>query len=519
MHNSSARFSSRRLHDHSARLGCRWHTRWIAITLSASCAAALADDPIFGSGFEAECPGAAVGVIAGTGSSLLLRGTVVTPTVAFLGEVLVEGDTITCAAASCAGQTGASTASIIETRGLIFPGLIDASNAALFGAFDEDDWSPEQLYTNHVQWQSDARYGALVDAKKYLNGEGASPVELGCELDKYGELIAMLGGATSVVAKANPPDLACYGSLTRTIDQAPNDLGTDSIQVALLFPATPAADGVCSNLNSSQTDAYVINIAEGVDNVARNEFVQLGTITTIDGCLYAPQTVIVGGAALGEPELAIMGAQGMSLVWQPRSDVRLYGATANVPLALADSINVALSANGSINGSHDLLAALRYARAYSTAQWGAAVSDVELVQMVTTRAAKALALDTALGSIAVGKKADLTVVSANTCSAPWSALVNARKRDIRMVMIGGVALYGDVALQAAAPVTPGCEALNVCGVSKFVCVAESGGTVADKLGQTLAEITGGLTAGFQDYDALDLSPWNFSPLAPLATCP
>src|SRR5690606_29288593 len=282
----------------------------------------------------------AVGVIAGTGSSLLLRGTVVTPTVAFLGEVLVEGDTINCAAASCAGQTGASTASIIETRGLIFPGLIDASNAALFGAFDEDDWSPEQLYTNHVQWQSDARYGALVDAKQYLNGEGASPVELGCELDKYGELIAMLGGATSVVAKASPPDLACYGSLTRTIDQAPNDLGTDSIQVALLFPATPAADGVCSNLNSSQTDAYVINIAEGVDNVARNEFVQLGTITTLDGCLYAPQTVIVGGAALGEPELAIMGAQGMSLVWQPRSDVRLYGATANVPLALADSINV-----------------------------------------------------------------------------------------------------------------------------------------------------------------------------------
>src|SRR4051812_40954151 len=71
------------------------------------CTSALASDPIFTDGFEPPCPGAPAGVTSGIGSALLVRGTVVTPGVAFVGEVLVQGDTIVCAAASCAGQAGA----------------------------------------------------------------------------------------------------------------------------------------------------------------------------------------------------------------------------------------------------------------------------------------------------------------------------------------------------------------------------------------------------------------------------
>ncbi|MEP6511887.1 MAG: amidohydrolase family protein, partial [Dokdonella sp.] len=168
---------------------------------------------------------------------------------------------------------------------------------------------------------------------------------------------------------------------------------------------------------------------------------------------------------------------------------------------------------------HNLLEELRFARAYDDAHWGSVLSDFDLVQMVTTNAAHAIALDATLGSIAVGKKADLNVISANTCGAPWSALVRARARDVRLVMVGGVPLYGDTSMQAAAPSVPGCEALDVCGVSKFVCVAESGGTVANKLGQTLADITGVLTQALTDYDALNLTQWKFSPITPLVDCP
>lgn len=112
------------------------------------CPPVLADlsDAIYADGFELPCPGAAAGVVPGVGSALLLRGTIVTPTVAFVGEVLVQGDTIACVAASCAGQPGADTASIVETKGLVFPGLIDSYNNTLFDVFDENDWAPTQVY-------------------------------------------------------------------------------------------------------------------------------------------------------------------------------------------------------------------------------------------------------------------------------------------------------------------------------------------------------------------------------------
>ena len=476
-----------------------------------------ATDTVFADGFEPPCPGAAPGVTPGIGSALLLRGTVVTPAVAFVGEVLVQGDTIACAAVSCAGQPGADTATLVETKGLIFPGLIDTYNIVLFDVFDEIDWAPTQVYTR-PNWSSDPRYAALVEAKQYLNGEGLSPVDLGCEMDKYGELKALFAGTTSIVSSASPLR-SCYASLARTIDQQYNDLGADYIQTSASFPTAMAANQVCTNFASDSTHAYLVNVAEGTEASALNQFAQLGAITTPLNCLYAPQTAIVHGTALGDAQFTTMSGAGMSLIWLPHADAALYGQTANVPLALAKGINVSLGTNWSIAGSDNLLEELRFADAFDNANWGDVLTPFDLVQMVTTHAAKTLALDAVLGSIEAGKKADLTVVSGNTCSAPWSTLVSARPRDVRLVLVGGVPLYGDTVLQSAAPSSPGCDAVDVCGVPKFACVAESGGTASNKLGQTLAEIVGNLTTGSADYDALNLTQWAFAPVTPLVDCP
>lgn len=462
-------------------------------------------------------------VVAGTTAALLLRGTVVTPTVAFAGEVLVEGDTITCAAPSCAEAPAASGASIVETRGLVFPGLIDAHNHILFDIFDGTDWSPLRAYTNHDMWTNEDRYGAMVDAKQYLNGEGASTVDLGCEMNKFGELKALVAGTTSVLGAANPINRGCYGSLARTIDQSPNDLGADTIQVATLFPNNAAADGVCANFADGDTTAYVIHIAEGTDATARAEFARLGTVSTVDDCLYSPRTTIVHGTALGDPELSLMAGVGMSMVWSPRSNVFLYGAgtdlgaTTDVPLALSKGINVALAPDWSMGGSANLLDELRFADRVDDEQWGDMLTAQDLVAMVTVNAAAALGLSAVLGSIEVGKKADLMVVAGDAAD-PWGALLAATPREVRLVLVGGVPLYGDAALEAVAPDGPGCETLDACCHGKFVCVAESGGADS-KLDQTLADITAALEAGLVAYDALDLSMWDFAPLTPLVACP
>jgi len=455
---------------------------------------------------------------------VLLQGVVVTPTGAFQGEVLVEGDTIVCVAPSCSLVEQSVDAAIVRTNGVILPGLIDAHNHILFDIFDETDWSPSKIYANHNQWPNEARYKALVDTKQYMNGE-SSPMSLGCEMLKYGELKALVAGTTSVQGSANPADKACYASLARTIDQSPNGLGFDKIQAATLFPTKSAADGVCNNIASDRTDAYAIHIAEGVDATSRNEFAKLGTITTNPQCLYAPETTIIHGTSLGDPELSTIAARGMSMVWSPRSNVFLYGGgndlakTANIPLALQKGINVALAPDWSIGGSQNLLDELRFADLVDNNTWGNVLSARQLVDMVTINAARALGLASVLGSIEVGKKADLMVIGGAGVSA-YDSLLAARPADVRLVMVNGAVLYGDAAVSAlgAGAVSPGCESLDICGSAKFACVAQANGTATNKLGQTYADITGALDNGLASYDAMNLSVYDFAPITPLVRC-
>ena len=168
------------------------------------------------------------------------------------------------------------------------------------------------------------------------------------------------------------------------------------------------------------------------------------------------------GVGFGEAEFTTMAASGMSLVWSPQSNVFLYGGgtdltkTANIPLALQRGINVALAPDWSIGGSQNLLDELRFADRVDNTVWGDVLPPRALVQMVTSNAARALGLDATLGSLAPGKKADLMVVSGDRAH-PDEALLAATPAEVRLVMVGGVALYGDAGLGALGPPEPGCE--------------------------------------------------------------
>ncbi|MBK8254758.1 MAG: amidohydrolase family protein [Polyangiaceae bacterium] len=460
----------------------------------------------------------------GTPGKLLLQGCIITPDDSFDGQVLVESDTITCVAADCSSMPGATGASVVATHGIIAPGLIDAHNHILFDIFDETDWTPTQAYQNHNQWTNEARYGAVVDAKQYLNGESGSPVSVGCEMNKYGELKGLIAGTTSILGAANPANKTCYGSLSRTIDQSPNDLGQDKVQVATLFPSTSAADGVCNNVLSDNTDAYAIHIAEGVDATSLNEFATLGTVTTTDNCLYTTETTIVHGTALGDAQFTTMAQNGMSLVWSPRSNVFLYGSgtdltkTTNIPLVLQKGITVALGPDWSLGGSQNMLDEMRFADLVDNAVFGDILTVKDIVTMATKNGAAVLGLSATLGTITAGKKADLLILGGDTLH-PWDAVLAATPADVRLVLVGGMPLYGSDELGMLGPAAPGCEALDVCGAMKFVCVAEAGGTTTNKFGQSLAEIINVLQTELTAYDNLNLTQWDFAPITPLVKCP
>jgi hypothetical protein len=179
-------------------------------------------------------------------------------------------------------------------------------------------------------------------------------------------------------------------------------------------------------------------------------------------------------------------------------------------------INVALGPDWSLGGSQNMLDELRFANQVDNAEWGNILDAKALVEMATVNGAQALGISQYVGTIEEGKRADILVIGGNT-AAPYDAVLAAHPLDVRLVLVDGVALYGDPVLQPLAPAAPGCETVNV-GADKFLCVAEAGGTAEDKLGQTYADITAELEQALVDYDALDLTEWNFAPLTPLVRC-
>jgi 5-methylthioadenosine/S-adenosylhomocysteine deaminase len=471
---------------------------------------------------------AAAAVILGHGSGggLLLIGTVVTPDEVIDGEVLVIGDEIKCVAPSCEDDPAVATASIVQTNGIIFPGLIDAHNHVDLDVFDETDWAPEasEHLTNHYQRDANKRFRALVDARQYLGGPSkGARAGLSCELDKFGELKGLIAGTTSIVGAAVPEDQKCYSSLARTIDQRPNGLSADKIQTDDVFPKTAEGDRICANQGSGRTDAYLVEVGDGTDDIARKEIDRLSGATTSRGCLLSPRTTIVNGAALQDPELAELAAHGMGLVWLPKSNVTLYGhgadlsQTANIPAALERGITVALGTDGSVSGSQNLLDELRFADRIDNTQWGDILTPKALVQMVTKNAAKVLGLQAVLGELAVGRKADIVVIGGDR-ARPYDALLAAAPRDVRLVAVGGRVLYGDAALRSLGQPAPPCDTLDVCGVSKFACVAQAGGSASDVLGQRYDDLRGKLLTELKKYDEKKLTA-PFSPPTELCKCP
>jgi len=453
-------------------------------------------------------------VTAGASDRLLLRGTVVAPSGFFEGEVLVEGNLLTCVAPSCAAAPGASGATIVATNGIIMPGLIDAANHVLFNIFDPSDWTPSQVYTNHNQWPIEPRYNQVSDCKQYLNGEGTSPVDVGCEMEKYGEIKALIAGTTSMVAAAG--SRSCYASIIRTVDTLQNDLGADKIQTSTFLPTSTAAQAICDNFAAGTTNAYLLTLADGTDATALNEFATLQG--RAGGCLMSSKTTIVYGTALGANEFATMASHGMKLVWSPRSNIRFYGATTNIPLARSAGIKIALAPDWSLGGSQNVLDELRFADAIDNAQFGNILTDEQLFKMVTIDAAGVLALDGVLGSLEVGKRADIAVITGDR-AAPYRALLAAGPASVRLTLVDGRALYGDLNLAGMGAPGNTCEAAALCGADKFLCVAEAG--TANLLNQGYETIRQNLVGALSNYDAM-VAPMGiapFSPLTPVSSCP
>lgn len=178
---------------------------------------------------------------------------------------------------------------------------------------------------------------------------------------------------------------------------------------------------------------FVLHLAEGVDEAARAEL----DMFRQSGCL-TPNATLVHGVAITTEQWDRVADEGAGLVWCPASNLFLFAQTPPVR-QLLDSPRmrqrVALGSDSRISGARDLLDELRVANNAVPLQ------PSEVLRLVTTGPAEVLRLKSA-GQIATGRPADLTVLPNHAASA-GTALLNAYRKDVKLVTIAGRPLVGD----------------------------------------------------------------------------
>ncbi len=422
--------------------------------------------------------------VAGSGSATLIRGNLVAPEgLLENAHLLIDGDgVILCAACDCSAQPLFADAKRLECKdGVVSPGLINAHDHITF-----NQAPPVPARTERYEHRHDWRRGN--------NGhtEIRSPATGGV---RWSELRNLLAGGTSVNGSGG------VAGLIRNLDQENNDGNLPSLKVQYqTFPlgdsnGTTRAMGCNypeidpeSVLNN--VSAYTPHVSEGINVEAQNEFICLSGLDQSGRVLITNKTAIIHGVGLQPTDYATMAGIGASLIWSPRSNIDLYGHTAQVTIAKRSGVRIALGtdwvATGSMNMARELVCADDYNRHFL----GGFFSDRDLVDMATINAAEALGSDAHIGSLRFGRLADIAIFDGST-NRGYRAILDAAPDDVVLVMRGGEVLYGDQAVVTALSGADGCEALDVCERAKSLCVQRD-------VGQTLAEVRAGIAAGSYD---------------------
>ena len=401
--------------------------------------------------------------------------------IAFMGtlvmpETVIEGGTVLMQdgriVASGAHVTLPAGTRVVDTDGIIAPGLIDLHNHLSWNIFPR--WKPMEEFGNRYDWQAKPVYNIQMTVPHALIVEEG----LECEAERYAEVKAITEGETSVTGSMHGP---CVQHLTRNLDVDPElgpGLGKVIYDVFPLQMSPEALAGAEAALSARPRSSLLIHLGEGAphDAAAMREFAMLR-----GRGLLRPGVSLIHGVAItpeGFAEMAAAGvglvwsprSNGVGLVWSPRSNVELYGDTANVAAAKAAGVHIALAPDWSPTGSVGSLGELNYASLWNQTQATPPFSERDLVMMATANAAELVNLSGQIGSLVPGHAADVIVLRKGTGAhdAYWT-MTHSSPEDLELVVIGGRALYGNAALMESFGAASA-ETLQVCGAAEQLAV-------------------------------------------------
>lgn len=407
-------------------------------------------------------------VVDGAGTAVVVRGNVLADGTTYLdGSVMYDGDRIVCVGCDCSAEAGFAEATVITCAGAaVSPGLVNAHSHLSW-----DESYPLAPSTTRYQHRHDWR--GSVTTPNNPHGTAADSVGM-----RWAELRHLMNGTTSIAAS------------TRALGLVRNVDGLEGRDFAVGFPDSTTYETFAlgdgnetfhadctwnykfSDFQVSLMHGLVTHTAEGINSYAAEEF-RCQSRSTDGGEDFVEGNVgHIHGIGLTAADYYNMVRDEAKLVWSPRSNISLYGNTAQPQVFARLGGDVALGTDWALSGSASLVREMVCAQSLDDAYLGDVFTDEDIWRMATLHGARATKMDALIGSLADGKLADLAVFRAEP-GQTHGAILAATTDDVLLVVRDGDVMSGEADVVAA--LDPSCEEVDVCGAARRVCATREVG--------------------------------------------
>ncbi|KAJ4305763.1 hypothetical protein N0V90_001295 [Kalmusia sp. IMI 367209] len=420
--------------------------------------------------------------------TLYICGTVLTPTGPLLnGHIAIHSGRIHSIGPTCTPDALVHASTTIDCgTSIISPGFINTHEHIDYSTVRPLKDTGARVHHRH-DWRCGTRKN--VAREPPLNNTALISAT-------WGELRHIFSGTTSIVGDTMAPGLA------RNLDFAAG-LGGDLVAPAAVYDIFPLDDsaGILRNGDCdygphavaadevARCNMYLAHIAEGIDAEAANEFRCLSNSTydtdplpgggglSVD--IVRPNVALVHALGLTKADFDLVAMRGAHVIWSPRSNVFLYGKTLDVSYLLGKGINVALGTDWLPSGSATMGREAICATSVMRKSYGVEMGSRVLWELMTINAAKAARFQEYVGSLEIGKLADIAVLENRVGGGdPYAQVVYGSSINIELVLRGGKVMVMSQELGGLSG--RNCERVMFGEIQKIVCVA-------DELGQTYVQ--------------------------------
>ena len=422
-------------------------------------------------------------ITKGNGPNTLITGTILAENRAIeFGQLVYSSNgKILCVSEDCSEFT--QDATIINCgNNVISPAMINAHDHIRYTHNDPGalkQWVNER-YNHRHEWRKGKN--GHTNLQSHMNMNAANEAQ-----QAWGELRNLMAGTTVMAGSGG------VNGFLRNVDKNKNDGVTLNDVKYNTFPLGDANGTMIENgcgYNFRDTESvlshhcYLPHVAEGINKAAENEFLCLSSTNNGGHDLTEANSAFVHMIGLNAKDAMVAAEEHTAVIWSPRSNISLYGHTAQIPMYFNLGILVGLGTDWTPSGSINMLRELQCVDYLNKNHYGNFLTDKQIWELATRNNAEALLISDRVGILKPGRIADISIYAVKDAPNPYRAVIDAKMNDVILVLKAGIATYGDsdVMNQFDTTTDNTCESIgDVCGVEKTLCTQR-------EIGKTFQEL-------------------------------